>query len=139
MCNNEIAWICCVGVLYKLYTFPQKKYFFSSIDFRLFYACKVIFIFLEKYLLYVILFMNTFIRLQNSAAGLISERIKLERFIKVSGWSLISSVLDLTDHFLNFIWHGFLKNGTCTWGFPVNLERVLDIVSLKKKKQTDYM
>ena len=61
--------------------------------------------------------MNTFKRLQNSAAGLISERIKLERFIEVSGRNLISSVLDLTDSFLNFILHGFLKNGTCTWGF----------------------
>ena len=39
LCNNEIAWIWCVGVLYILYTFPQKKYFFNSIDFRLFSAC----------------------------------------------------------------------------------------------------
>lgn len=90
-------------------------------------------------MLCVVLFMNTFKRLQDSAAGLISERIKLERFIKVSGWNLISSVLDLTDSFLNFILHGFLNNGTCTWGFPVNnLERVLDryyYLVLKKKKK----
>lgn len=89
-------------------------------------------------MLCVVLFMNTFKRLQDSAAGLISERIKLERFIEVSGWNLISSVLDLTDSFLNFILHVFLKNGTCNWGFPVNnLEGVLDryyYLVLQKKK-----